>query len=65
MRFLIGAATALCLALPAYADPAIDAREARVSIAREYVEATMKDMDIQDFIRQLWTPMIQQMANNP
>jgi len=64
MRFLIGAATALCLALPAYAETEAEAREARVAIAKDYVEATMKDMDIQDFIRQLWTPMIQQMANN-
>ncbi len=64
MRFLIGAATALCLSLPAYADTATDARDARLAIAKEYVEATMQDMDIQDFIRQLWSPMIQQMANN-
>lgn len=64
MRFLIGAATALCLCLPAYADTATDARDARLAIAKEYVEATMQDMDIQDFIRQLWSPMIQQMANN-
>lgn len=64
MRFLIGAATALCLALPAYADTATDNREARVAIAKDYVEATMKDMDIQDFIRQLWFPMIEQMAKN-
>ena len=64
MRFLIGAATALCLAVPASADTATDAKDARVAIAKEYVEATMKDMDIQNFIRQLWTPMIQQMAQN-
>jgi hypothetical protein len=60
MRFVTGAVLALCLALPAHAETD---REARLAVARDYVEASMADMDIQDFIRQLWQPMVQQMAN--
>ncbi|WP_417727596.1 DUF2059 domain-containing protein [Roseovarius sp.] len=59
MRFLTGAFFALCLALPAHAQ---DDRDARVAVAKDYVAATMRDMDIQEFIRQLWQPMVQQMA---
>ena len=62
MRFLIAVAAALCLAFPVHAET--DTRDARLAVAREYVEASMDGMDIQDFIRQLWTPMIKQMANN-
>lgn len=61
MRILIGAAVAFCIALPAHAD---SDRDARVAVAKEYVAATMTDTDVQEFIRQLWEPMIQQMANN-
>jgi|SRR6056297_1456924 len=61
MRFVTGAALALCLALPAHAETD---REARLDVARDYVEASMADMDIQEFIRQLWQPMVQQMAAN-
>jgi len=59
MRFVTGAILALCLALPAHAE--IN-RDARLAVARDYVQASMEDMDIQDFIRQLWQPMVQQMA---
>jgi hypothetical protein len=61
MRLFTGILLALWLALPAHAD---SDREARIAVAQEYVQATMKATDIQDFIRQLWEPMIQQMANN-
>ncbi|MFB9151123.1 DUF2059 domain-containing protein [Roseovarius ramblicola] len=61
MRFLTGAVLALCFTLPVHAETD---REARLSVARDYVEASMADMDIQDFIRQLWQPMVQQMAAN-
>lgn len=60
MRFVTGAVLALCLALPAHAQ---SDREARLAVARDYVEASMADMDIQEFIRQLWQPMVRQMAN--
>ena len=60
MQFFTGVMLALCLALPANADGASD-RATRLAIAQDYVEATMQDMDIQDFIRQLWQPMVQQM----
>lgn len=59
MRFLNWAILAFALALPAHADTN---REARLAVARDYVEATMKTMDMQEFIRQLWEPMVQQMA---
>ncbi|MGR3547091.1 MAG: DUF2059 domain-containing protein [Roseovarius sp.] len=59
MRIFTGALVALCLAFPAHAQ---DDRAARVAIAKEYVDATMSDADIQEFIRQLWQPMIEQMA---
>ncbi|MGX0978012.1 hypothetical protein ACSSVY_003750 [Roseovarius sp. MBR-51] len=59
MRILSGALLTFCLAFPAYAD---SDREARVAVAKEYVQATMTDTDIQEFIKQLWQPMIQQMA---
>lgn len=61
MRILTGALVALCLAFPAHAQ---DDRDARVAMAKEYVDATMTDMEIQEFIRQLWQPMVQQMAAN-
>jgi hypothetical protein len=61
MRFVTGAALALCLALPAHAETD---REARLAVARDYVEASMADMNIQEFIRQIWQPMVQQMAAN-
>ena len=61
MRFVTGAVLALCLALPAHAETD---REARLAVARDYVEASMEDMNIQDFIRQLWQPMVQRMAAN-
>lgn len=59
MRFLAGVVLALCLALPAQAE---GDRAARLAVARDYVGASMADMDIQEFIRQLWQPMVQQMA---
>lgn len=59
MRFLTWAILACALAIPAHADAD---REARLAVARDYVEATMKAMDMQAFIRQLWQPMVQQMA---
>lgn len=59
MRFVTGAVLALCLALPAHAD---SDRDARLAVAQDYVAASMADMDIQEFIRQLWQPMVQQMA---
>ena len=61
MRFVTGAALALSLALPAHAETD---REARLAVARDYVEASMADMNIQEFIRQIWQPMVQQMAAN-
>lgn len=59
MRFVTGAVLVLCLVLPAHAETD---REARLGVAQDYVEASMADMDIQEFIRQLWQPMVQQMA---
>lgn len=59
MRFAAMAAIALCLALPAHAQ---SDREARLAVARDYVRASMEGMDIQEFIRQLWQPMVEQMA---
>ncbi|WP_297773445.1 DUF2059 domain-containing protein [uncultured Roseovarius sp.] len=59
MRILTGTLFALCLAFPAHAE---SDREARLAVARDYVEATMSDTDVQEFIRQLWQPMVQQMA---
>ncbi len=59
MRFLTWAILAGVLSLPAYADTD---REARLAVARDYVQGTMKTMDMQEFIRQLWQPMVQQMA---
>jgi|SRR6056297_846211 len=61
MRVFACACLALCLSFPAHAETD---REARLAVARDYVEASMADMDIQDFIRQLWQPMVQQMAAN-
>ena len=59
MRFVTGAVLALCLALPAHAE---SDRAARLAVAQDYVAASMADMDMQDFIRQLWQPMVTQMA---
>ncbi|MDZ7708900.1 MAG: DUF2059 domain-containing protein [Roseovarius sp.] len=59
MRFVTGAVLALCLALPVHAE---SDRDARLAVAQDYVEASMADMDMQEFIRQLWQPMVQQMA---
>jgi len=65
MRFVTGAVLALCLALPAHAETEAETdREARLDVARDYVEASMADVDMQEFIRQLWQPMVQQMAAN-
>ncbi|ARE81715.1 hypothetical protein ROSMUCSMR3_00205 [Roseovarius mucosus] len=61
MRILTGALVALCLAIPAHAQ---DERAARVAIAKDYIDATVTDADIEEFIRRLWQPMIQQMAAN-
>lgn len=61
MRILTGALVALCLAFPVHAQ---DDRAARIAVAKDYVDATMTDADVQEFIRQLWQPMIQQMAAN-
>lgn len=61
MRIFTGVLVALCLAFPVQAQ---DDRAARVAIAKEYVDATMTDADIQEFIRQLWQPMVQQMTAN-
>lgn len=59
MRFVTVAILVLCLALPGHAD---NVRDARLAVAQDYVAASMADMDLQDFIRQLWQPMVQQMA---
>lgn len=59
MRFLIWAILASVLTFPAHADTD---REARLAVAHDYVVATMKTMDMQAFIRQLWQPMVEQMA---
>lgn len=59
MRFLTGVFLACVFVLPAHADTD---REARLAVARDYVEITMKTMDMQEFIRQLWQPMVEQMA---
>lgn len=60
MRFLTGAILTAFLSVPAHAE---SDRAARLAVARDYVDATMKGMDVQDFIRQIWQPMVQQMAN--
>jgi hypothetical protein len=61
MRVLTSLTLALCLALPAHAQ---SDRDARLAVAEEYVSATMEGMDMQEFIRQIWQPMVQQMAQN-
>ncbi|GAW35625.1 hypothetical protein RA2_02689 [Roseovarius sp. A-2] len=61
MRVFTGLVLALCLALPAHAQ---SDRDARLAVAKEYVAATMEGMDMQDFIRQIWQPMVDQMAQN-
>lgn len=61
MRFLTGLTLALCLALPAKAE---SERDARLAVAQAYVSATMENLDMQDFIRQIWQPMVAQMAQN-
>lgn len=61
MRILSCALLTLCIAFPANAD---SDQDARVAVAKDYVQATMTDTDVQDFITQLWKPMIEQMAAN-
>ena len=61
MRVLTSLTLALCLALPAHAQ---SERDARLAVAEEYVSATMEGMDMQEFIRQIWQPMVEQMAQN-
>lgn len=61
MRLLTGLALALALAQPLHAQ---SDREARMAVAQEYVAATMDGMDMDAFIRQIWEPMIEQMAQN-
>lgn len=59
MRFLNGALLVCLLTLPAHAE---SDRAARLAVAQDYIAATMKTMDMQAFIRQLWQPMVEQMA---
>ncbi|SLN12131.1 hypothetical protein PEL8287_00315 [Roseovarius litorisediminis] len=61
-RILAAVFTALCLTLPATAQDSDQAE--RLAVAQEYVDATMADMDMAAFIKQMWIPVIQQMKNS-
>ncbi len=61
-RFFLAATAAVFLSCPTFAqDETYDARRA---IAKEYVDASMADLDMYSFIQQLWIPVIQQMKNS-
>lgn len=59
---LLAAAAAALLALPALAEDA--GREARLAVAKEYIEATTADMDMPRLLEQMYIPLIQQVEAN-
>jgi hypothetical protein len=61
-RFFLAATAAAFLSCPAFAQD--ETYDARLTIAKEYVEASMADVDMYSFIQQLWIPVIQQMKNS-
>ena len=46
------------------AQPQNGTRAERLAVARDYVAATMKDLDMKGFIRQMWQPLVDQMKTN-
>ena len=61
-RFFLAAAAAAMLTSPSYALD--ETHDARLAIAKEYVDASMADVDMYTFIQQLWIPVIQQMKSS-
>ena len=61
-RFILAATAATFLSCPAFAQD--ETYDARIAIAREYVDASIADIDMYTFIQQLWIPVIQQMKSS-
>ncbi len=61
-RLFLAATTAAFLSTSAFAQD--ETHDARLAIAREYVDASMADLDMYSFIQQLWIPVIQQMKSS-
>ncbi len=61
-RIFLAAAAVALLTNPAYALD--ETHDARLAIAKEYVDASMADVDMYTFIQQLWIPVIQQMKSS-
>lgn len=60
-RFPLAATAALFFTLPAFAQD--DTYDARLTVAQDYIQASMADSDMAAFIRQMWIPVVQQMQN--
>lgn len=58
-RISLAISLVVAFALPGFAD----SREERLSVATEYVEATLEDMDMPAVIKTMWIPLVQQVES--
>jgi hypothetical protein len=61
-HFFLAATAAVFLSCPAFAQD--ETYDARLAIAKEYVDASMADLDMYSFLQQMWIPVIQQMKGS-